>query len=104
MAVFIILIVVGSCRNIFNPNISKLAFGISTLITLTAISLIVFIISIISADFRRVGSQFSNLFSTYDSFMLIVNASIFCLSISFFIELVGKEMLRSSKSLMKRSN
>ena len=95
MSIFIILILVGSIRNIFSEKAEKLFFVVTTFITYSVITLLVFIISVFSSDFQKVSSQFANLFSTYDSITMIINVTIFCLTLSLFLEnIVKKELER----------
>ena len=89
--IFIILCLVDIFRNLFSPYHSKLSVFVMGSINTILISVCCIISAFINKQFYLVVSQALNLFSAYDSITLIINATIFCVIFSLFLEEIIKK-------------
>lgn len=104
LATFIVLISVGSFKKVFTSSMRGKWITFPIIINYVIMSLCVFAASMIYPEFNRVGQQFIYLFSCYDSIITMINTTIFCLAISFFIEQLQKKKLRERQEQKEKTH
>ena len=86
LAIFIVLISVSNLKKVFNPVFKSKFLIAGTLLTYVVISLCVLSGSLLNENFKKIGQQFVILFSNYDSLVIMINTTIFCLAVSLFLD------------------